>query len=111
MLVGWPPATGFCSAEDYARTGRAAQTIADWITACHGGRSSPCRTPMAQCSAPRQALPRSDAREMRPHAARAHHRPSAQHSPRDKHARPVHCSANTAVCAQTKGPRTPNTGQ
>eukprot|EP00966_Prymnesium_polylepis_P103514 2397051-Prymnesium_polylepis.1 len=59
---------------------------------------------MARRSAPRQALPRSDAREPRAHAAHAHHQPSAQHSPRNKHARPEHCSASTAACAQITQP-------
>ena len=61
---------------------------------------------MAQDIAPRRALPCSKAREPRPHAAHAHHRPCAQHFPRNKQARPEHCSAHTALCAQTTGPDT-----
>eukprot|EP00966_Prymnesium_polylepis_P137965 3187960-Prymnesium_polylepis.1 len=43
MLTGWPPATGFAAppAIGSLHTGRAAQTIADWIAAWRSGWSSP----------------------------------------------------------------------
>ena len=54
---------------------------------------------MAQDIAPRRALPCSKAREPRPHAAHAHHRPCAQHFPRNKQARPEHFAVHTQHCA------------